>query len=317
MHIYLLIHIYILCLSIYMYIHINIRIYTGSFGISACCSLDRDLVVLACRGQAMSLAFNEVHGVVLWGSEVCGQVSGHVCIHTIMCIPSCVFERELVLIKCSVHPISRMMIACITSNVYQLMMILYIKSFFLRPGSGVCSNPSGFEVLVLHDNLSYAASKNVDRKTLSRSLFQKRKLQGNSWGLRFWFEAEISFFLTLTNSVYLKSRILKSSNTLTLNSSWQPYLYMYPNAHVFTHTDTCIKCVRCRFRHRVCHSSKVASRKLWQGATTKRQQICRTARICNTFARTDMTWMKMEAKLWNCACKTIWRLPKVIVFLAR
>ena len=85
-----------------MYIHINIRIYTGSFGISACCSLDRDLVVLACRGQAMSLAFNEVHGVVLWGSEVCGQVSGHVCIHTIMCIPSCVFERELVLIKCTV-----------------------------------------------------------------------------------------------------------------------------------------------------------------------------------------------------------------------
>ena len=116
MQIYLLIHIYTLCLSIYMYIHINIRIYTGSFGISACCSLDRDLVVLACRGQAMSLAFNEVHGVVLWGSEVCGQVSGHVCIHTIMCIPSCVFERELVLIKCSVHPISRMMIACITSK---------------------------------------------------------------------------------------------------------------------------------------------------------------------------------------------------------
>ncbi|MGB1605893.1 MAG: hypothetical protein ACPIOQ_74885, partial [Promethearchaeia archaeon] len=34
----------------------------GSFGISACCSVDRDLVVLASRGQAMSLAFNELHG---------------------------------------------------------------------------------------------------------------------------------------------------------------------------------------------------------------------------------------------------------------
>jgi hypothetical protein len=79
----------------------DIVCFPGSFGISACCSLDRDLVVIASRGQvsaqlhafcealgcsfklcanltlcvlcseyqAMSLSFNEAHGVVLWGSE--------------------------------------------------------------------------------------------------------------------------------------------------------------------------------------------------------------------------------------------------------
>lgn len=45
----------------------------GSFGISACCSVDRELVVLASRGQAMSAAFNSEHGVVLWGSEASAQ----------------------------------------------------------------------------------------------------------------------------------------------------------------------------------------------------------------------------------------------------
>jgi len=60
----------------------------GSFGISACCSVDRDLVVLACRGQAMSLAFNEIHGVVLWGSEVCCSVL------------QCVAVRYSVLVSC-------------------------------------------------------------------------------------------------------------------------------------------------------------------------------------------------------------------------
>jgi hypothetical protein len=45
----------------------------GSFGISACCSVDRELLVLASRGQAMSASFNQEHGVVLWGSEASAQ----------------------------------------------------------------------------------------------------------------------------------------------------------------------------------------------------------------------------------------------------
>mmetsp|Transcript_84638 Transcript_84638/g.137201 ORF Transcript_84638/g.137201 Transcript_84638/m.137201 type:complete len:1524 (+) Transcript_84638:3-4574(+) len=59
--------------DLFMSVHKLLGKAHGSFGISACCSVDRDLVVLACRGQAMSLAFNEIHGVVLWGSEVSAQ----------------------------------------------------------------------------------------------------------------------------------------------------------------------------------------------------------------------------------------------------
>ena len=45
----------------------------GSFGISACCSVDCELLVLASRGQAMSASFNQKHGIVLWGSEASAQ----------------------------------------------------------------------------------------------------------------------------------------------------------------------------------------------------------------------------------------------------
>ena len=54
----------------------------GSFGISACCSVDRELVVIASRGQAMSISFNEQHGVVLWGSEACALAVPFLNTHT-------------------------------------------------------------------------------------------------------------------------------------------------------------------------------------------------------------------------------------------
>jgi len=88
MYTYVYVYIYIYNIDVYIHIYIYACVctypYAGSFGISACCSLDRDLVVLACRGQAMSLAFNEIHGVVLWGSEVC--VIGQNCRHIIVCV---------------------------------------------------------------------------------------------------------------------------------------------------------------------------------------------------------------------------------------
>eukprot|EP00285_Hemiselmis_virescens_P005052 CAMPEP_0173390066 /NCGR_PEP_ID=MMETSP1356-20130122/14277_1 /TAXON_ID=77927 ORGANISM="Hemiselmis virescens, Strain PCC157" /NCGR_SAMPLE_ID=MMETSP1356 /ASSEMBLY_ACC=CAM_ASM_000847 /LENGTH=573 /DNA_ID=CAMNT_0014347385 /DNA_START=16 /DNA_END=1734 /DNA_ORIENTATION=- len=45
----------------------------GSFGISTCCTLDRDTVCIASRGQAMSVSFNPQAGTVLWGSESAAQ----------------------------------------------------------------------------------------------------------------------------------------------------------------------------------------------------------------------------------------------------
>ncbi|EKX36351.1 hypothetical protein GUITHDRAFT_155261 [Guillardia theta CCMP2712] len=46
----------------------------GSFGITACCTLDPNVVAIASRGQAMSVSFNEDLGVVLWGSEASAQM---------------------------------------------------------------------------------------------------------------------------------------------------------------------------------------------------------------------------------------------------
>lgn len=48
----------------------------GSFGLSACCSLDRNVACIASRGQAMCLSFNADAGAVLWGSESATQASG-------------------------------------------------------------------------------------------------------------------------------------------------------------------------------------------------------------------------------------------------
>mmetsp|Transcript_26761 Transcript_26761/g.64689 ORF Transcript_26761/g.64689 Transcript_26761/m.64689 type:complete len:579 (+) Transcript_26761:133-1869(+) len=45
----------------------------GSFGISTCCTLDRDVVCIASRGQAMSISFNPHAGTLLWGSEAAAQ----------------------------------------------------------------------------------------------------------------------------------------------------------------------------------------------------------------------------------------------------
>ena len=47
----------------------------GSFGLSACCSLDRNVACIASRGQAMCLSFNAEVGAVLWGSESATQAS--------------------------------------------------------------------------------------------------------------------------------------------------------------------------------------------------------------------------------------------------
>ena len=47
----------------------------GSFGLSACCSLDRNVACIASRGQAMCLSFNADVGAVLWGSESATQAS--------------------------------------------------------------------------------------------------------------------------------------------------------------------------------------------------------------------------------------------------
>jgi len=46
----------------------------GSFGITACCTLDPNVVAIASRGQAMSVSFNEDLGAVLWGSEASAQM---------------------------------------------------------------------------------------------------------------------------------------------------------------------------------------------------------------------------------------------------
>jgi hypothetical protein len=48
----------------------------GSFGLSACCSLDRNVACIASRGQAMCLSFNAEVGAVLWGSESATQARG-------------------------------------------------------------------------------------------------------------------------------------------------------------------------------------------------------------------------------------------------
>ena len=53
----------------------------GSFGLSACCSLDRHLVCIASRGQAMCLSFNADVGAVLWGSEAATQASRPRAVH--------------------------------------------------------------------------------------------------------------------------------------------------------------------------------------------------------------------------------------------
>ncbi len=47
----------------------------GSFGLTTCCSLDRNIACIASRGQAMCLSFNAEVGAVLWGSESATQAS--------------------------------------------------------------------------------------------------------------------------------------------------------------------------------------------------------------------------------------------------
>jgi hypothetical protein len=47
----------------------------GSFGLTVCCSLDRNVTCIASRGQAMCLSFNAEAGAVLWGSESATQAS--------------------------------------------------------------------------------------------------------------------------------------------------------------------------------------------------------------------------------------------------
>ena len=47
----------------------------GSFGLTACCSLDRSVACIASRGQAMCLSFSAEAGAVLWGSEAATQAS--------------------------------------------------------------------------------------------------------------------------------------------------------------------------------------------------------------------------------------------------
>ena len=58
----------------------------GSFGLSACCSLDRNVVCIASRGQAMCLSFNADVGAVLWGSEAATQVKA-MSVHFRICMP--------------------------------------------------------------------------------------------------------------------------------------------------------------------------------------------------------------------------------------
>jgi len=48
----------------------------GSFGLGVCSTIDPNCVALASRGQPMSLALDEVQGVVLWGSEASAQMVG-------------------------------------------------------------------------------------------------------------------------------------------------------------------------------------------------------------------------------------------------
>jgi hypothetical protein len=62
----------------------------GSFGLSACCSLDRNVACIASRGQAMCLSFNAEVGAVLWGSESATQASARdmLTIVVALCIPS-------------------------------------------------------------------------------------------------------------------------------------------------------------------------------------------------------------------------------------
>ncbi|XRA96236.1 glutamine amidotransferase [Pycnococcus provasolii] len=47
----------------------------GSFGLSATSTLDPNVVVLASRGQPMSLSFAPKNGAILWGSEVTAQMN--------------------------------------------------------------------------------------------------------------------------------------------------------------------------------------------------------------------------------------------------
>mmetsp|Transcript_74697 Transcript_74697/g.200059 ORF Transcript_74697/g.200059 Transcript_74697/m.200059 type:complete len:1216 (+) Transcript_74697:161-3808(+) len=46
----------------------------GSFGITACCSLDQSLMCIASRGQAMCVSFCPEAGAILWGSESATQL---------------------------------------------------------------------------------------------------------------------------------------------------------------------------------------------------------------------------------------------------